>query len=75
VRGSMGWCRGPEGVGVHTGGSVRLWWLGVRYMGVRDSGGLGGVVRGSGAVVRSCGGRGWCGMVVLRMIDGRIDGW
>jgi hypothetical protein len=65
---------GYRGAGVHSRDSVWLQWLGVWCAGVRGSEGLGGAVHGSGAVVHSCGGWGWYGIVVLRMVDSEIDG-
>jgi hypothetical protein len=65
---------GRGGAGVRTGGSVRLRWLGVAVRGRAQLRRLGGVVRGSGAAVRGCGGRGSCKTVVLRTVDGGIDG-
>jgi hypothetical protein len=68
--GDVGGCRG---VGVRTGGSVQLQWLRVAR-GRAQLRRLRGAVRGSGVAVRGCGGRGWCRMVVLRTVDGGIDG-
>ena len=65
---------GGVGMGVRTRGSVRLRWLGVAVRGCAQLQRLEEVVRSSGAAVCGCGGRRSCKMVVLRTVDGGIDG-